>query len=190
MDEKIPRLEMDALEPELARALEPRVTRLGYLGEFFKCTAHTPQALLKFMEFTEALKAPLSKKLTETVALTVACATGNNYERHQHERLSIKLGFGHDWVAAVETLQAEEAPNLSPEERATQAFVLAALKGFGRECESEWAKVVQVLDVEQAIAVLLLAGRYATHTIVVNTLGLEPPVPSVFDASGNPVGAP
>lgn len=190
MSQRIPRLEMDALRPDLAQALEPRVKRLGYLGEFFKCTAHVPQALLSFMQFTEALKVPLPQKLTETVALTVACATGNDYERHQHERLSLKLGFGKEWVAAVEKLEVGEAAALSREEQVTQAFVLAALEGFGRGCEAEWEEVVDTLDVEQATAVLLLVGRYATHTIVVNTLRLQPPVPSVFDESDSIGGKP
>lgn len=52
----IPRLELDQLPAELATALRPRVQRLGYLGEFFKCAAHQPAALLSFMRFTDDLK--------------------------------------------------------------------------------------------------------------------------------------
>ena len=37
MSALIPRLSQEQLEPQLARALEPRVKRLGYLGEFFRC---------------------------------------------------------------------------------------------------------------------------------------------------------
>jgi len=33
--------------------LRPRVERLGYLGEFFRYTAHQPQALISFLDFTE-----------------------------------------------------------------------------------------------------------------------------------------
>ena len=52
MSERIPRLDMDDLPPALAEALRPRVERLGYLGEFFRCAAHAPDALLAFDVFT------------------------------------------------------------------------------------------------------------------------------------------
>lgn len=178
----IPRIEFDDLEPELAEALRARVKRLGYLGEFFKCTAHVPDALLRFMEFTEALKVPLSKRMTEVVALTVACSTGNDYERNQHERLSVKLEFGKDWLRDVEKLDPASATRLNPEEKAAQAFTMAALRKYGQGAQGEWTALIETVGPEQAIAVLLLVGRYATHTLVVNTLALEPPVPSVFDA--------
>jgi hypothetical protein len=39
-----------------------------------------------------------------------------------------------------------------------------------------------LLGEEQAVAVLLLIGRYAAHGFVSNSLALTAPVPSVFDA--------
>ena len=39
------RLEFDEFAPQVADRLRARVARLGYLGEFFKCTAHQPEAL-------------------------------------------------------------------------------------------------------------------------------------------------
>ena len=33
----IPRIPDDKLAPQVAAALRPRVERLGYLGEFFRC---------------------------------------------------------------------------------------------------------------------------------------------------------
>jgi alkylhydroperoxidase family enzyme len=111
---RIPRLELDQLDPRVARVLEPRVKRLGYLGEFFKCAGHQPDALIAFMAFTEALKSALPDRLSEVVALTVAGVTGNDYEKHQHERLSVKLGFGADWVASVNRLDPDHAPEMAP----------------------------------------------------------------------------
>ena len=63
MSDKIPRLDFEDLDLDLAKVLEPRVERLGYLGEFFKCTAHQPAALLSFFEFTENSKKGLPKTL-------------------------------------------------------------------------------------------------------------------------------
>lgn len=98
----IPRLSPAELTPELAAMLRPRIERLGYLGEFFKCAAHQPAALMSFMAFSEDLKHALPDRLTETVALTVSTELENAYERHQHERLCLRLGCGDAWVRAIE----------------------------------------------------------------------------------------
>ena len=56
---------------------------------------------------------------------------GNAYELHQHERLSVKRGFGEDWVAAVERLSPDDALLLSDEERAVQRLVMAMVERHG-----------------------------------------------------------
>src|SRR5215813_8037256 len=101
MSALIPRLSFAELEPQLAELLRPKVERLNYLGEFFQCTAHQPRALMSFYKLTEDLKEALPDNLTELVALTIASKMGNAYERVQHERLALKLGFSEDWVREV-----------------------------------------------------------------------------------------
>src|SRR6202046_4517751 len=98
MSDQIPRLSADEMPPALASFLRPRIKRLGYLGEFFQCTAHQPKALLSFLEFTEHLKHAIPNNLTEITALTVAVLMKNTYERVQHERLCRKLGFSEEWL--------------------------------------------------------------------------------------------
>lgn len=181
MSKRIPRLEMDDLEPRLRETLRPRVERLGYLGEFFKCTGHAPDVLRYFMEMTESLKKAVPDRVTEAVSLTVAVKTGNDYERNQHERLCLKLGFGHDWVRAVERLDPAQQEILSEAERAAQAYTLAAMDRFGRDCTSEFDRLLDTLEVPEAVGVMLLVGRYITHSIAVNTLALTPPKPSIFE---------
>src|SRR5713101_8139654 len=110
MSELIPKLTEAEMAPELAKMLRPRVERLGYLGEFFRCAAHQPAALLSFMAFTEDLKRALPVRLTETVALTVSTELDNAYERHQHERLCLKLGLGDAWIRAVEARDPHRGP--------------------------------------------------------------------------------
>lgn len=180
MSQSIPRLEMSALDPKLAEALGPRVKRLGYLGEFFKCAGHQPRSLLAFLEFTEALKDALPDNLTEIVVFSVACSAQNAYERHQHERLCEKLGFSRAWITAAMQLAPDSAPELSDVERALQRLALAALKNYGRGVRAELEAAIALIGHEQAMAVLMLIGRYVTHAIVVNALELEPPVPSIF----------
>jgi alkylhydroperoxidase family enzyme len=173
----IPRLEREALRRDVVETLRPRIERLGYLGEFFKCAAHQPSALMSFMAFTEDLKRALPDRITETVALTVSTEMGNAYERHQHERLSLTLGFGEQWIREVESLETSAA-SLTDNERAVQALTLAVMRRQGHGTSKELEAVVGAIGHEQAIAVLMLIGRYVTHALMVNALELQPPVPS------------
>ncbi|MDB5580097.1 MAG: hypothetical protein JWR80_5273 [Bradyrhizobium sp.] len=175
------RLEFDELEPALAKSLEGRVSRLGYLGEFFKCAGHQPAALRDFMAFTESAKGGLAPNLVEIVALTAAGWASNDYERNQHERLSVRLGLGRDWVAAVGALAPDNAPGLSSAERLVQRLVLTVLKTKGRGALADFEQAVDALGDAPAIAVLMLLGRYVVHALFVNTLELAPPVPSIFE---------
>src|SRR5918912_3462672 len=124
MSKLIPRLSYEQLDPELAELLRPKVERLKYLGEFFQCTGHQPRALASFHRLTEDLKEALPDNLTELVALTVAAALGNAYERVQHERLALKLGFTEAWVREVVSLGARGGGELSEAERLTQRLAL------------------------------------------------------------------
>ena len=179
----IPRLPLEALRSDVAEMLRPRVERLGYLGDFFKCAAHQPAALISFMALTEDLKRALPDRITETVALTVSMELGNEYERHQHERLSIALGFGEPWVRAVEMLNPDTAAIDNTEQR-VQALTLAVLRRHGHGTASELEAVVSAIGHVQAIGVLMLIGRYVTHALMVNALELKPPVASPLERTG------
>lgn len=174
------RLRFDELDPTAQAALRARVERLGYMGEFFQCAGVQPTVLVPFMEMTEALKKALPDRLTEVGALTVATLMDNAYERHQHERLSRKLGFGDAWIVAVERVEPSIATELSDAERAVQRLVIAMVERRGLDVEKELAAAVAQIGTDLTIAVLFLVGRYITHAMIVNSLKLTPPVPSIF----------
>ena len=175
MNDQIPRLTAKEMPPALASFLSPRIERLGYLGEFFQCTAHQPDALLSFLEFTEHLKHALPANLTEIVALSVAALMDNDYERIQHERLCRRLGFSADWLREVLSLGAGDQPNLSQEEIVVQKLVISVAQRGGRNTRAELGAVTRTFGPEKSIAVLMLIGRYMSHALIVNTLGLAPP---------------
>lgn len=181
MSVSIPRLTFDELPAPIADALRPKVARLGYLGEFFAATAHQPAALKAFIDFTEEAKGELDMRLVELIALTVATMKQVDYEKNQHERLAVKLGFGREWIAAVERLAPDLAAGLSTAECCVQRFVMAAVARDGLDTASLLDAVVEVLGVARAVAVLMVMGRYTTHAIIVNSLGIAAPVPSIFD---------
>ena len=172
---------MDELRADLGDYLAPRVKRLGYLGELFKCAGHAPDVTLHFMHFTDALKDALPDRLTELGALTVASFMENRYERHQHERLSVKLGFPNAWIAQVNRLDPDAASELSDLEKAAQRYALKALHTRGLATEKEFEAFAALVPPGEAMAFVLLIGRYVTHAMVVNTLKLAPPVPSIFE---------
>lgn len=184
-DRGIPRLDFWDLEAGLAETLRPRVERLGYLGEFFCCAGHQPDALRAFVQFTEAAKAGLPKKLVEVIALTAAGWMGNDYERNQHERFAIRQGYGRDWVADVDRLAPDANSALSGEERLVQRFTLAALERKGKGTGELLETLAADLGHAQAVAVLMVIGRYVVHGIFVNALELVPPVPSIFEDGFN-----
>jgi Carboxymuconolactone decarboxylase family len=175
MSDLIPRLSLEQMPEKLAEMLAPRVKRLGYLGEFFQCAANQPDALICFQNFTEALKKALPDRLTEVVALTSAQLMGNAYERTQHERLSLNLGFGQAWVNEVLSLGESVNGSLLEPEIAVQRLVAAVIQRRGYNTRTELERVIFLIGHEKAVAVLMLIGRYITHAFIVNSLELPPP---------------
>jgi len=182
MSDLIPRLSFSELDPQLAEMLRPKFERLKYLGEFFQCTGHQPRALMSFYTLTEDLKNALPDNITELVALTVAVKMRNSYEGVQHERLALKLGFGEQWVREVLSLEANDRSRLSPEELLVQRFCIAVLDRDGQETTAEFESVIEAIGYKDAVAVLMLIGRYVMHALIANSLALAPPVTSPLDS--------
>ena len=181
MSKLIPRLSMNELDPQLAELLRPKVERLNYLGEFFQCTGHQPRALISFYALTEDLKEALPDNLTELVALTVAVKLNNGYELVQHERLALTLGFSEAWIREVISLKEKAGGELSPSELRVQQLAVAVLERQGHETKTELEEVIKVIGHKQAVAVLMLIGRYVMHALIANCLALEPPVSSPLE---------
>lgn len=175
MSDRIPRLSAEEMPPALAAFLRPRIKRLGYLGEFFQCTAHQPEALLSFLEFTEHLKRALPNNLMEVVALSIAALMENDYELVQHERLSRTLGFSEAWIREVVDFTADSQFILTEQEKVVRRLVMVVVRSGGHNAASEFETVTQAIGPAKSIAVLMLIGRYLSHALIVNTLNLAPP---------------
>jgi alkylhydroperoxidase family enzyme len=118
----IPRVPFESADASIRDLLEPTVDRLGYFGEFFQVAASVPGAIPAFMQYTGAVKAPLADAQNELIALTVCAMLEADYERIQHERLSRKLGFPLDWIAAAESRPGSYASTLKEDERVLQGW--------------------------------------------------------------------
>lgn len=170
-------IDFDDLRPDLRDALRARYERLGYLGDFFRYMAHQPEALISFDAFTEACKHALPFELAETISLTAATRLGNDYERHQHERLAVRNGLPHSWVAGVEALHPDALPRPQAD---VQRYVLAAIDPLADPAAVLDAICEQLGDAIAA-AVALLTARFVAHATVSRACRLQPTVPSIFD---------
>jgi hypothetical protein len=177
----IPRLEFEAIDPAVREQLKPTVERLGYFGEFFQVAAHVKGAIPAFMQYTGAVKAPLSDAQNEVLALTVCGALEADYERIQHERLAKRLGFSLEWIAAACGRPGSHASTLKDDERKLQALAIAMVSSHGLRCTTELHAVVAALGPERAVAALLQVSRFVNIALLCNALSLTLPVPSVFD---------
>jgi hypothetical protein len=182
MSSKIPLLKFDELPDAIAARLQIKYERLGYLGEFFARTAHQEKALAAFIDFTDAAKGALDMSLVELIALTIAEHKNVAYERNQHERLSVKLGFGHDWIRAVQAMnpQGPEARVLSETQRVVQEYIIQALESDGHEASPALDRVVMLLGHEDAVAVMMVMARYVGHALMINSMKIAAPVASIF----------
>ncbi|MHB8528592.1 MAG: hypothetical protein ACYC8V_03660 [Caulobacteraceae bacterium] len=179
----LPRIPFERLPEKLKGELRSKYDRLGYLGEFFQVAAHQPEALFHFNRFTEALKEALPQNLVELLALTLSRWSGNDYERVQHERLALKLGFAEDWVRDVERLEPDTVSRLTEEERAVQALALAMAKTQGHGAQEAAASCRSLMEPDRLVAVMLTVGRYLAHSAISNTLRFVPPVASPLGAT-------
>lgn len=174
----VPRIEFEDLDPKLKELFRPRVERLGYLGEFFKVMSAQPEPMLGFFTITESLKKALPDNFTEIVSLAISSRLGNLYEQYQNEQLSRKLGFSDAWIA--EAMTPKQGGVFTKEEKAVQAYAIAACERMGRDAEAEFDALVAAIGAEKAIAVLWLATRTISHAVISNTLKLASPVKSIF----------
>ena len=164
------RIAFDDLPDDLRTLLQPRVDRLGYLGEFFQVGAHQPEALAAFIEYTEALKRALPDRLVEVIALTIASESGNAYEQ------VLKLGFTEDEVAAL-VARGASLVDFSPEERVAAELARQVLTAQGGACPA-YDELEALTGEDVAVGCLMTAVRYLAHATMANTWGLAPPVAS------------
>jgi hypothetical protein len=59
-----------------------------------------------------------------------------------------------------------------------QRLAMAAINHRGHDITAELEPVIRSIGPAMSIAVLMLVGRYLSHSIIVNALNLAPPVPS------------
>jgi hypothetical protein len=103
------------------------------------------------------------------------------YERVQHERLALKLGLSGAWIREVLSLQTSNTSELSELESLVQQLTRGVVERRGHNTNTELEAVIKATGHKQAIALLMLIGRYVMHALIANCLALEPPVSSPLE---------
>jgi alkylhydroperoxidase family enzyme len=181
--EGLPHIDFEDLDEGLKERLAPRVERLGYLGEFFQVAAQQPEALGRFIDFTEALKEALPTRLTEVIALTVSSRTQNIYERVQHEHLARKVGFTTAEIEALERGSVTVTDGFTEVECAVADLAQAIVAAGGKGCPNAYRRVRELAGDKAAAGLMMMGARYLAHASISNTWRLEAPVVSIFDRS-------
>lgn len=163
------------LTDELVALLAPRVARLGYLGAFFAVSARQPEALAGFIRFTESLKEALPDDLVEVVAIRVATALDNAYERSQHEALARARGMSASWIAVL-TGHRNVDGALDNDQRLVRDLTDAVLDHAGHGTADILAAAVDRFGPARTVALVLLISRFIAHAHAANAFALIDPL--------------
>lgn len=171
-------LALDDVDPKLRETLQPVVDRLGYFGEFFQYGGHAPGVVAGFMHYSGALKGAIPDDINETIALTVCSHLGFAYERIQHERLALKLGFDRDWIASL--VGRASAAQLTPAQLCARDLSLAILDDRVAEARAVVERLAAETSEAIAVAALFQITRFRDVCTVGRLFDMQIPVPSIF----------
>jgi hypothetical protein len=176
-------LTLEQVDPKLRDMLQPTVDRLGYFGEFFQYAGHAPGVLTGFMQYSGALKGALPDDLNEAIALTVCSHLEFEYERVQHERLSLKLGLEREWIATL--VGRSDKAVLTAAQQSVRVLALAVLAGQLDDARAALEGLAAETDEAVAVAALFQVMRFRDVCSIGRLLDMRLPVASIF--SGEPL---
>ncbi len=133
--------------------------------------AGAPAALRPLTELGQAnlLYAELDPRLRQIAILTVARATGSDYERAQHENVSRAVGLGEGEIEAAAEGKLDE---LEPDARLVAEFA-AAITTEVDAGEELTAAVLELVGRRQATELIVCCAYYGAVARIIATCGVE-----------------
>jgi alkylhydroperoxidase family enzyme len=180
-DLRFPRLALEDLDPSIRTVLAPIAQRVGYFGDFFAVLGHCPAAIAGFMDYTKAVKAPLTDRQNELIALTVCARTGAEYERIQHEWLSLRLGLQRSWIAEVTGREQPAPSTLDADDLALAALAAAMLDASDPGVGDALAAVRARLGDVPALAAVLQVARFMMIATILRAFDMKLPIRSPLE---------
>ena len=177
---RIPPLDLDQLpEPHKAGYEAAMVGRDGPRINIHRTVAHSPEVLVAFVRFANALRngTELDPVLRELVILTVNRVKGAGYEFGKHANLALSLGVPRAQIDAIEHGEpwGDEAVFPDPVSRAVVTLAHEAVTNV-RVSDATWAAAASHLDERELIEVLLHVGMYSltAHLTEAVDVDIEP----------------
>ncbi|WP_332899825.1 carboxymuconolactone decarboxylase family protein [Haladaptatus sp. CMSO5] len=164
---RVPYLDFDDLSPDAAALVEE--TSLGPLN-VFRALANNPAALATLTKSAGVLwtEAGLDNRGAEFVILTVARATDNAYEWHQHVELGLDAGLT---TAELHAINTGDTDALSPEDAALYSYVTAYVDNAVDDAVHE--QLAEFFDDSAVVGITMLAGEYLALARTIDALGIE-----------------
>ncbi len=173
--------------PELYLSGAPDAPPMPIVLEMF---AHHVPLSVSWLPFTEMLAGPgakLSAEHRELLILRVAWRTGSGYEWIQHSRMGVDAGLTTAQVDAIP--QGPAADLWTPLQRGMLTAVDEMLDQHAVSGET-WGGLAAHFGPAELFELLFVIGGYLCLATVLNSIGLQSPVPSMPPADpGDPDGA-
>jgi 4-carboxymuconolactone decarboxylase len=162
--------------PEIYLSGDPDAPPMPIVLEMF---AHHLPLSASWIPFTEMLAGPdakLQAEHRELVILRVSWRTRSGYEWAQHSRMGADAGLEQRQIDAV--AEGPAAAAWTPLERTLLTAVDEMIDAYGVS-DTTWAGLVSHFGPGEIFELLFLIGGYLCLATVLNSIGLQSPMPSV-----------
>ena len=171
--------------PEVYLSDAPGAPPMPIVLELLARNLPLSDAWLPFTAMLAGGDATLQPEHRELVILRVAWRTHSGYEWAQHVRSGRETGLTEAQIEAIGHGAAAEA--WTPLQRALLRAVDEMIDGFAVG-EETWRTLTASFDSAQMLELLFVIGGYVCLAYVLNSVGLQPDLPTDPDA-GSPRGA-
>ena len=174
MSERFPLLELDDLDADQRRAIEPILKYTGGISGPFNATLRS--ARLTETSFTLGsyllFETPLLRPLTEMAILISARVSGSQFEWYAHHRRALEEGLSEDICAALGEGRRPEA--MSDEETALYDFSVELLTAPAVS-DATFGRAKDVFGERAVVDLSYLLGFYGMIALVLKTAAVSPP---------------
>jgi 4-carboxymuconolactone decarboxylase len=161
--------------PEIYLSGSPDAPPMPIVLEMFAHHLPLSAAWLPFTEMLAGEDARLRAEIRELLILRVAWRTGSGYEWAQHSRMGADAGLTASQIDAV--VVGPGAAAWTPLERALLRAVDEMIDDHSVS-EATWAELASAFGPAEIFELLFLVGGYVCLAAVLNSIGLQSPLPA------------
>jgi 4-carboxymuconolactone decarboxylase len=174
MEERFPQLQLEDLDDEARRAVEPIVRYAGGIGGPFNASLRSPRLTeLQFALGNHLLfETTLSRRLTELAILIGARVSGSQYEWYAHERRGREEGLEQP---IIDALREGRRPDGLGEDEAVVYDLSVELLTRPAVDDATFARAKARLGERGIVEVAHLVGFYGMVALILKAADVRPP---------------